>query len=88
MSLLRRPEDPTVELADHICCIKDLIQALVNQGHSRGPEIARDVPPTPFEPAISFEPEGFMSDESLGYLGSILGRLTCDGLFMPILVTA
>jgi hypothetical protein len=42
----------------------------------------------PFNPAISFEPEGFVSDESLGYLGSILGRLTCDGPFMPILVTA
>lgn len=49
-------------------------------------------PPVPqaasFEPATSFEPEGSLSDESLGHLGSILGRLTCDGPFMPIPVTA
>jgi hypothetical protein len=45
-------------------------------------------PPVPqaasFEPTTSFEPEGSLSDESLGHLGSILGRLTCDGPFMPI----
>jgi hypothetical protein len=88
MSLLRRPENPTVELADRIRRIEDFVQALVDQGHLRGPKIARDVPPMPFKPVISFEPEGSMSDESLGYLGSILGRLTHDGPFMPILVTA
>lgn len=88
MSLLGRPEDPTVELADRLRRIEDLVQVLVDQGHPRGPEITRDVPPAPFEPAISFEPEGSVSDESLGYLGSILGRLTRDGPFMPIPVTA
>ena len=30
MSLLRRPEDPTVELADRLRCIEDLVQALVD----------------------------------------------------------
>ena len=89
MSLLRRPEDPTVELADRLRRIEDLVQALVDQGHPRGLEITQDVPPAPFEPASSFEPEGSMSDsESLGYLGSLLGRLTRDGPFMPIPVTA
>ena len=91
MSLLRRPEDPTVELADRLARIEDLVQALVDQGHPRGPEIIQDAPPAEFEPepATSFEPEGSVSDsESLGYLGSILGRLTRDGPFMPIPVTA
>ena len=89
MSLLRRPEDPTVELADRLHRIEDLVQALVDQGHPRGPEIAPEVPPAPLEPAPSFEPEGSVSDsESLGYLGSLLGRLTRDGPFMPIPVTA
>ena len=89
MSLLRRPEDPTAELADRLRRIEDLVQALVDQGHPRGPEITQDVPPAPFEPASSFEPEGSVSDsESLGYLGSLLGRLTRDGPFMPIPVTA
>ena len=88
MSLLRRPEDPTVELADRLRRIEDLVQALADQGHPRGPEITQDVPP-PLEPASSFEPEGSVSDsESLGYLGSLLGRLTRDGPFMPIPVTA
>ena len=89
MSLLRRPEDPTTELADRLRRIEDLVQALVDQGHPRGPEIVQDVPPAPVEPVISFEPEGSVSDsESLGYLGSILGRLTRDGPFMPVPVTA
>jgi hypothetical protein len=88
MSLLRCQEDPTVKLADRICHIKDLVQALVDQGHPRGPGIAQNIPPMPFKPAISFEPKESMSDKSLGYLGSILGRLTCDGPFTPILVTA
>ena len=89
MSLLRRPEDPTVELADRLRRIEDLVQALVDQGHPRGPEITQDVPPPPPEPASSFEPEGSVSDsDSLGYLGSLLGRLTRDGPFMPIPVTA
>ena len=47
-SLLSRPEDPTVELADHLRCIEDLVQALVDQGHPRGPEITEDVPPASF----------------------------------------
>ena len=89
MSLLRHLEDPTVELADCLRRIEDLVQALVDQGHPRGPELTQDVPPATFEPASSFEPEGSVSDsESLGYLGSILGRLTRDGPFMPIPVTA
>ena len=91
MSLLRRPEDPTVELADRLRRIEDLVQALVDQGHPRGPEITQDVPPPlpPLEPASSFEPEGSVSDsESLGHLSSLLGRLTRDGPFMPIPVTA
>ena len=89
MSLLRRPEDPTVELADRLRRIEDLVQALVDQGHPRGPEITQDVPPPPLEPASSFEPEGSVSgSESLGYLSSLLGRLTRDGPFMPIPVTA
>ena len=89
MSLLRRPEDPTVELADRLRRIEDLVQALVDQGHPRGPEITQEVPPAPFEPAPSFEPKGSVSDsESLGYLGSLLGRLTRDGPFMPIPITA
>ena len=89
MTLLRRPEDPTVKLGDRLHRIEDLVQALVDQGHPRGPEITQDVPPATFEPASSFEPEGSVSDsESLGYLGSILGRLTRDGPFMPIPVTA
>ena len=92
MSLLRRPEDPTVELADRLHRIEDLVQALVDQGHPRGPEITQDVPPPPpppLEPASSFEPEGSVSDsESLGHLSSLLGRLTRDGPFMPIPVTA
>jgi hypothetical protein len=91
MSLLRRPEDPTAELADRLRRIEDLVQALVDQGHPRGPEIPQDVPPPVFEPepATSFEPEGSVTDtESLGYLGSILGRLTRDGPFMPIPVAA
>jgi hypothetical protein len=87
--LLRRPEDPTVELSDRLRRIEDLVQALVDQGHPRGPEITQDVPLAPFEPASSFEPEGSTSDsESLGYLSSLLGRLTRDGPFMPIPVTA
>ena len=90
MSLLRGQEDSTVELADRLRRIEDLVQALVDQGHPRGPEIIQDVPPAAFEPAPSFEPEGSVSDsESLGYLGSILGRLTTrDGPYMPIPVSA
>ena len=84
LSLLRRPEDPTVELADRLHRIESLVQALVDQPHPRGPEI----PPAPFEPAPSFEPEGSVSDEPLSYLGSLLGRLTRDGPFMPTPVTA
>ena len=88
LSLLRRPEDPTVELADRLHRIEDLVQALVDQGHPRGPEITQDVPPAP-ESVPTFEPEGSVSDsESLGYLGSILGRLTREGPFMPIPVAA
>jgi hypothetical protein len=89
LSLLRRPEeDPTVELADRLRRIEDLVQALVDQGHPRGPEITQDVPLAP-ESVPSFEPEGSVSDsESLGYLGSILGRLTREGPFMPIPVAA
>ena len=89
MSLLRHPEDPTVKLADRLHHIEDLVQAPVDQGHPRGLEITQDVPPAAFEPASSFEPEGSMTDsESIGILTLILGRLTCDGLFMPIPVTA
>ena len=87
--MLRRPEDPTAELAERLRRIEDLVQALVDQGHPKGPEITQDVPPAPFEPASSFEPEGSVSDSgSLGYLGSLLGRLTRDGPFIPIPATA
>ena len=86
LSLLRRPEDPTVELADCLHRIEDLVQALVDQGHPREPEITQDVPPAP-ESVPTFEPEGSVSDsESLGYLGPFLGRLTHDGPFMPIMI--
>jgi hypothetical protein len=87
--LFSHPEDPTVELADRLRRIEDLVQALFDQGHPSGPEITEDVLPAPFEPASSCEPEGSISDsDSLGYLGSLLGRLTRDGPFMPIPVTA
>jgi len=88
-SLLGRPEDPTAELADRLRRIEDLVQALVDQRHTRGPEIVQDVPVAPFEPATSIEPEGSVSDsDSLGNLGSLLGRLTRDGPFMPVPVAA
>ena len=88
LSLLRCPEDPTVKLNDCLCHIEDLVQALVDQGHPRGPGITQDVPPAP-KSVPSFEPKGSVSDsESLGYLGSILGRLTREGPFMPIPVAA
>ena len=64
LSLLRRPEDPTVELADRLHRIEDLFQALVDQGHPRGPEITQDVHPAP-ESVPSFEPEGSVSDSRL-----------------------
>jgi hypothetical protein len=83
------PSGSNAERADRLRRIEDLVQALVDQHPTRGPEIVQDVPAASFEPAASIEQEGSVSDsESLGSLGSLLARLTRDGPLMPIPVTA